>query len=498
MIHVLFAEGLVRLGPARGMRGLDELRATRRARARPSAPRAATGIARRATSASSRARSPTTPRAVLYGRVGVCTQEFGGLAAWLVLRDQRADRPPRRAGRPDVHDAGGRSACRSRAGSASTAGSRAGAAACRGLPEFGGELPVAALAEEIETPGDGQIRALITSAGNPVLSTPNGAAPRARARSGSTSWSSIDPYLNETTRHAHVILPPTSPLERSHYDLALAAFAVRNVAKYSPPVFERAARRAPRLGDLRSSCSRACSVPARRQAARASARSASSGPRRCSTVALRLHGPHKAARSRSCAPRRTASISAPLEPRLPERLGTRDKAHRARAARCTSRDLPRLERGSRARRRRLVLIGRRHLRSNNSWMHNSERLVKGPPRCTLLIHPDDAARARPRDGATARASRPRAARSSCRSRSPTTMMPGVVSLPHGWGHDREGVRLARRATRAGREHQRRHRSGTHRRAVGHERADRASRSRSRAGMRCPTCSTRSARRSCAR
>ena len=163
----------------------------------------------------------------------------------------------------------------------------------RGLPEFGGELPVAALAEEIETPGAGQIRALITVAGNPVLSTPNGAPARARA-AGLDFMVAIDIYLNETTRHAHVILPPTPPLEREHYDLVFHALAVRNTARYSPALFPPAAGRAPRLGDPRRLARR---LDARRPLARArlmAARwSARLGPRRHARPRPAL-GPHGA------------------------------------------------------------------------------------------------------------------------------------------------------------------------------------------------------------
>ncbi|MEO0324693.1 MAG: molybdopterin-dependent oxidoreductase, partial [Myxococcota bacterium] len=174
-------------------------------------------------------------RPVLYGRMGTCTQTHGGLNGWLLLLVNacagRLDEPggmmfPTPA--VDVLEGAGAGSCgrwRSRV---------------RDLPEFGGELPVAALAEEIEAPGDGQIRALLTMAGNPVLSTPNGRRLDA-ALAGLDFMVSIDPFLNETTRHAHVILPPCSPLERPHYDLVFHAFAVRNTARWSPPAFERPA-----------------------------------------------------------------------------------------------------------------------------------------------------------------------------------------------------------------------------------------------------------------
>jgi anaerobic selenocysteine-containing dehydrogenase len=307
-----------------------------------------------------------------------------------------------------------------------------------GKPEFGGELPVAVLAEEIETPGPGQIRALITSAGNPVLSAPGG--PRLERALGTLDFMvSIDPYINETTRLADVILPPTSPLERSHYDAALNAFAVRNVAKYSPPLFPRAAgdrhdweiclalwRRlgAPRvLGPLGRLLERGLGRL---------------GPEAIIDLALRV-GPHRLSLAKVRAAVHGLDLG-PLEPRLPGRLGTPDRAVQL-APPALLADLPRLERRwARPPDGGLVLIGRRHLRSNNSWMHNSERLVKGPPRCTLLIHPDDAAARRLVDGGRARVST-RTGAIELPVEVTDAMMPGVVSVPHGWGHGRDGVRL---------------------------------------------------------
>jgi len=174
------------------------------------------------------------PSAAVYGRIGTCTQEFGTVASWLIdvlnVLSGNLDRP------------GGAMFTQPAAGSAPRRPARLGrwASRVRGLGEVLGELPVACLSEEIETPGDGQIRALITVAGNPVLSTPNGAR-LARALEGLELMISVDLYLNETTRHADVILPAPSPLERSHYDLALYSFAARNVANYSPPVLPLAA-----------------------------------------------------------------------------------------------------------------------------------------------------------------------------------------------------------------------------------------------------------------
>jgi len=236
MIHELFAEKLVRLGRL-AVRGLDELRTASSAWT-PERAAEVTGISADAIRELTRALA-TTERAVLYGRVGVCVQEFGGLAGWLCYAINtltgHLDEPGGLMFTTPAVDPlplagllgfdGGFARWRSRVS---------------GKPEFGGEMPMTVLAEEILTAGEGQVRALITSAGNPVLSAPGGPELE-RAFASLDFMVSIDPYINETTRFAHVILPPTSALGRSHYDAALNAFAVRNIAKYSPPLFERGA-----------------------------------------------------------------------------------------------------------------------------------------------------------------------------------------------------------------------------------------------------------------
>jgi anaerobic selenocysteine-containing dehydrogenase len=329
----------------------------------------------------------------------------------------------------------------------------------RGLPEFGGELPVVAMAEEIEAPGPGQIRALISSAGNPVLSTPNGAR-LDRALAGLDFYVAIDPYLNETTRHAHVILPPTSPLERSHYDIALLTYSVRNVAKYSPPMFERGAdqrhdweicaelwtRLGMPLGGAGKLAGRALRPLLRRL-----------GPEAILDVALRTgpHGVRRGARGLTLAKLRAQPHGVdlgPLEPRLPGRLRTPGKRI-ALAPRAFLDDLPRLRTRLLAWTREagageLVLIGRRQLRSNNSWCHNSARLVKGKPRCTLLIHPSDAAARGIASGDTVELAS-KAGRVRVPAEVSDEIMAGVVSLPHGWGHDKEGTRLQVASTAPG-------------------------------------------------
>jgi anaerobic selenocysteine-containing dehydrogenase len=451
LVQVIAAEELAR--PAAFVAGAGELAAAAAAFT-PEATAAATGVAPDEVRRIARELAGIE-RAVCYGRIGVCTQEFGGLAAWLcyavnaltghldtpggLMFTTPAVDPLPLAAR--VGFDGGFARWKSRVS---------------GYPEFGGELPVAALAEEIDTPGDGQIRALITSAGNPVLSTPNGAR-LDRALAGLELMVSIDPYLNETTRHAHVILPPTSPLERSHYDLALNAYAVRNIARYSPPVFPRGPGQRHDWEicvELLGRMTRGSAV--RRTLGKLGARVlARLGPEGVLALGLRAgpHGLRKGARGLSLAALRAAPHGVdlgPLEPRFPARLGTPDRTVRLAPALYLD-DLPRL----RARMAEhaaagagLILIGRRHLRSNNSWMHNSERLVKGKPRCTLIIHPDDA---RPRglaDGARAKVAT-RVGAIEVPVEVSDEIMPGVVSLPHGWGHDRPGIRLGVAAAHAG-------------------------------------------------
>jgi anaerobic selenocysteine-containing dehydrogenase len=390
----------------------------------------------------------TTKRAVLYGRIGVCTQAFGGLAAWLVYVVNaitgHLDTPGGLMFTTPAIDPlplaekigfdGGFGRWTSRVG---------------GKPEFGGELPMTAFAEEIETAGKDQIRALITSAGNPVLSAPGGQR-LDRALATLDFMVSIDPYINETTRHAHVILPPTSPLERSHYDVALNAFAVRNVARYSPPVFERHPD-ARHDWEICLALWTRLGAPSRlgsgaRLVERALGRL---GPEGILDLGLRI-GPHRLSLSK--VRRATHGLDlGPLESRLPDRLNTPDRTVHLAPAQLVA-DVERLEADVEAHRAAapggLVMIGRRHLRSNNSWMHNSARLVKGKSRCTLLIHPDDARARGLVEGEDARVSTATGAITVPVEIS-DEMMPGVVSVPHGWGHRRGGVRLGVAAAHAG-------------------------------------------------
>lgn len=444
LLHVVFAEGLEKPGRlAELTQGLDAVRGVV-AEFAPERAAAVTGIAAGEIRALARAFA-AAPAAVCYGRCGVSTQEFGGLAHWLInllnLVTGNLDRPGGAMfTRPAVDVLK-----RTRRGSHGRFRSRV-----RGLPEFGGELPVATLAEEILTPGPGQVRALVTSAGNPVLSTPNGTQ-LDRALAGLEFMVSVDFYLNETTRHAHLILPPTSPLEHDHYDLVFYLLSVRNAAKFSPAVFP-APPGALHDWEIFLGLQRRLE-----HGAKARLRHAALGalkPHRMLDVGLRT-GPYGAGMNplgRGLSLRKLRRHPhgidlGPLQPALPERLFNRDGKLDAAPALLLA-DVDRL----RARLLEgeadataaagggfdLLLIGRRQLRSNNSWMHNYPRLMKGRDRCTLLLHPADAAARGIPDGALVRLSS-RAGSVEVPAELSDEVMPGVVSLPHGFGHGRPGI-----------------------------------------------------------
>ncbi len=383
-----------------------------------------------------------SPAAAAYGRIGVSTQEFGTICQWAIqLLNVLSGNLDRAGGamftRPAIDTVGRRivgpghyDKYRSRV---------------RGLPEFGGELPVAALAEEILTPGTGQIRALLTVAGNPVLSTPGGARLDA-ALDELEFMAAVDFYVNETTRHADVILPPTSALERDHYDVAFHTLAVRNTARFTPALFpkepgarhdwqiyaEIALRTTKRLG--------ATGGWRRRLAAVARLRTS---PTRTVDLMLRTGAARLSVRRLRRQP--DGIDLGPLEPCLPGRLQTAD--HRVHAApRPVLDDLPRLaDQLDRLHRQTsadtgLLLIGRRHQRDNNSWMHNTTRLTRGRPRHQLYMHPDDLQERGLVDGSVVRVTS-RVGAIEVDLMATEDVMPGVVSLPHGYGHRREGVRM---------------------------------------------------------
>jgi anaerobic selenocysteine-containing dehydrogenase len=314
----------------------------------------------------------------------------------------------------------------------------------RGLPEFGNELPVSTLADEILVPGEGRVRALITFAGNPVLSTPNGRR-LDEALASLEFMVSVDLYINETTRHAHLVLPPTGPLEHSHYDIALSGFAVRNVAKYSPPLFEKP-EGAWHDHEILSELSLRLGTRPGMERLQASLKSwvvRGLGPDRMLAFMLRggpygKGSPHRLSLARLRKSPNGIDLG-PLQPNVLSRLKTADRRIKL-APEMFLRDLDRAHQALREPVPSLSLIGRRHVRSNNSWLHNSHRLVKGKPRCTLLMHPQDASARGIVEGAIVRVGS-RVGEVEVPVELTEDIRPGVVSLPHGWGHDRKGARL---------------------------------------------------------
>jgi anaerobic selenocysteine-containing dehydrogenase len=307
----------------------------------------------------------------------------------------------------------------------------------RGLPEFGGELPVSTMAEEILTPGDGRIRAMVTIAGNPVLSTPNGRK-LDEALDTLDFMVAVDPYINETTRHADVILPPAPPLERDHYDVIFHQLAVRNTARWNDAVLPKPPQARHDWEIFRDLGLRLVRrTPMSRQKLLVSARLRLS-PRRIVDLGLRI-GPYRLSLRKLR--RSPGGIDlGPLQPALPGALHHRNKRIDL-AQRLILDDLPRLASLATGNDGELLLIGRRHLRNNNSWMHNSARLVKGKPRHQLLMNPDDLAERDLTDGQLVNVSSA-AGTVAVEVAASNDMMPGVVSLPHGFGHGRPGVRLS--------------------------------------------------------
>ena len=468
LLHVVFEEGLIRLGPVAAFTTGIETIGNLVAEFPPEKVASITGIdsdqIRRLAREFAAAES-----AVCYGRIGVSTQEFGGVCQWLInvlnTVTGNLDNPGGAMFTLPAFDPVTAPESVAPRGSFARWHSRV-----RKLPEFSGELPVVTLAEEILTEGPGQIKALVTHAGNPVLSTPNGRR-LDRAIASLEFMAAIDFYINETTRHAHIILPPTSSLERGHYDLAFHLLAVRNTAKFSPPLFEPDSEtrhdweifaelqtRMAHDGVLGNLLGRASHKLSKRFF----------GPERILDLGLRF-GPYgklnpfsnKSRVKPSSVPSVVNGLTlrklkqaphgidlGPLNPCLPARLRTSDKRIEL-APDVLVKDVARVKTkfvsafGVPPSGGDLLLIGRRQLRSNNSWMHNTDRLIKGQsqkPRCSILMHPVDAAQRdlKPGQNVTVRS---RVGNVLVPIEISEEMMPGVVSIPHGWGHDRPGIQL---------------------------------------------------------
>jgi anaerobic selenocysteine-containing dehydrogenase len=483
IVHVLFADELVDLGAVEPyVAGLDEVRTLAQEFA-PEQVAQACGIDA-ATIRRVAHELAAVPTAAVYARIGTCTQEFGTLASWLVdvcnVLTGNLDRP------------GGAMFTLPATGGANASGEGKGRGVrfgrrhsrVRQLPEFFGEFPVVCLSEEIETPGEGKVRALVTIAGNPARSTPDSGRLE-RAIATLDFMVSIDIYVNETTRHADVILPPESELARGHYDLALYSLAIRNVANYSPPLVDLEPGDVPEwrtmlrlaavlqglgagadidaLDDFvvsglvqKAVARRGSNVEGRDPDELLKALAVRRGPERVLDFMLRT-GPYGDGFGADPDGLSLDVLEAnphgvdlgALQPRLPGALRTPSGRVELAPEPCVE-DVARL-RGALDRRTEdgaLVLVGRRDLRSNNSWMHNLNVLVKGKPRCTVHVHPDDAQRLGLADGADARVA----------SAAGAIVVPvevtdavraGVVSIPHGWGHNGDDTRMSTARANAG-------------------------------------------------
>jgi anaerobic selenocysteine-containing dehydrogenase len=475
MVHTLFDENLVKLGRlAEHVVGVDDVQAAVKGFA-PEAVAERCGID--AATIRELARSLSrAERAAVYGRIGTCVQAFGTLNSWLVevlnVLTGHLDEP------------GGAMFPKAAAFAANTAGPPGSgrgivtgrwASRVSGAPEVYGELPMNCLAEEIETLGPGQVKALITVASNPVLSAPNG--PRLAAALDSLEFMvSMDIYLNETSRHADVILPGVSPLQDSHYDVPFPMFSYRNHARYSHAVEPVPAGQLPEwqtmlrlvaivkgLGaqaDILALDDELIGDDVRKQAgphaeAVLRALAGRQGPERMLDLALRSgpYGdrfglkPEGLNLDKVMAAPHGIDLGA-LQPRIPEVLRTPSGKVEL-APPVLLADVKRAAADLARPADDVVIVGRRHVRSNNSWMHNLPLLAKGPNRCTALVHPADAARLGLSDGGRARIRGRNGEPIEAEVQVSDEMMPGVISVPHGWGHDLPGARLGVAAARPG-------------------------------------------------
>lgn len=373
-------------------------------------------------------------KAVLYGRMGVSVQEFGLLSQYLIMVFNLLTGSLDEEGGMMFPTPAADIVANSGPGYFNKRQSRV-----RGLPDFNGEFPVACLSEEILTQGEGQIKAMFTVAGNPVLSTPNGQQLDVALES-LDFMVCVDYYLNETTRHANIILPPVSPIERDHYDVTFHNLAVHNTAKFSQAMFktpknarhdwqiylELAKRLQPKLPFMQKVMRGITSW---------------FGPNFLLDAMLK-RGPYKDLSLKALKQQPHGLDLGPLQSGLPGVLKHKDKTIHLNQDFYFA-DLARLKQkfdqavtatdASVA-----LLIGRRHVRSNNSWMHNSQRLVKGKSRCTLLIHPEHAQQLSIVDGQSVQVTS-RVGQVVIAAEVSDEIMPGVVSIPHGWGHNRKGT-----------------------------------------------------------
>ena len=428
MIHVLFRDDLVAPGPLADFTdGLDEVAAAV-SELNPDWAASLTGIA--ADDIVRIAHELAAAEAgICYGRMGVSTQAYGALCQWAIqvinVATGHLDKPGGSLFTRPAMD----QVVNTNPGGFGRFASRG-----RGLPEFNYELPAATMVDEIRTEGEGQIRLMFTGAGNPVLSTPNGRV-LDEALEEVDFMISVDPALNETTRHADVILPPTSPLEHDHYDIAFHNLAIRNTARYSPAVFDKPEGA---LHDWEI-----FSELGTRVAARLNLEPMPTyPPDRMVDAALRSgpYGEHTDWQlSIDKLKAHPSGIDlGPLEPSCPERLQTPNQRIQLAIPEVLA-DISRFVQDGDVASDHYRLIGRRHVRDNNSWMHNHHRLMKGKPRCQLLMHPNDVAKEGWQSGMVVTIES-RVGAIDAELAASDEMMPGVVSLPHGYGHGLAGTR----------------------------------------------------------
>jgi anaerobic selenocysteine-containing dehydrogenase len=358
--------------------------------------------------------------AVCYGRIGVSTQQYGGLCLWLInvinIISGNLDKMGGAMFTLPAIDFVGPAKPKERYNRWRSRVSD--------LPEFLGELPVSVMAEEILTPGEGQIKMMITNCGNPVLSTPNGAQLE-KALENLDFMISFDIYLNETTKHADLILPPATGVECAHYDLTFHNLAVRNTTKYSPPLFNKAEGAKydyeifQELKNVHLGTEEAIITPEQKL-----------------DLGLR-YGPYKLSMNPLIESVHGIDLG-PLKPMLPERL----KQNINLVPELFVKDLERLKSDAKnlMNMEEFSLIGRRNLRDNNSWMHNSDKLLKGKNRCTVWMHPEDAKTLNLQDNELVNVCSS-VGQISLEVEISDEIMPGVVSIPHGYGHNRKGTKM---------------------------------------------------------
>ena len=428
MIHVLFRDDLVVPGPLGDFTdGLDEVAAAV-SELSPDWAAPLTGI--EAYDIVRIAHELAEAEAgICYGRMGVSTQAYGALCQWAIqvinVATGHLDKPGGSLFTRPAMD----QVVNTNPGGFGRFASRG-----RGLPEFNYELPAATMVDEIRTEGEGQIRLMFTGAGNPVLSTPNGRA-LDEALEELDFMISVDPALNETTRHADVILPPTSPLEHDHYDIAFHNLAIRNTARYSPAVFEKPEGA---LHDWEI-----FSELGARVAARLNLEPMPTYPPDRMVDAALKSGPYGEHTDWQLSIDKLKAHPSgidlgPLEPSCPERLQTPNQRIQLAIPEVLA-DIERFVKDTDVAGDHYRLIGRRHVRDNNSWMHNHHRLMKGKPRCQLLMHPNDVAKEGWQSGMVVTIES-RVGAIDAELAASDEMMPGVVSLPHGYGHGLAGTR----------------------------------------------------------